>query len=110
MKVWSGLCQRPVRPVSLRTMCAHVLVAEDDVKQAGDIRHHLPREGHTASVVHDGRTALLEVRRRVPGLVVLDGMMPGADGLDVWRAVRRESGLPVLMLTPRNTEDDLLLA
>lgn len=91
-------------------MCAHVLVAEDDIKQAEIIGHYLRREGHTASVVHDGRAALREIRRREPDLVVLDVMMPAVDGLDVCRVLRRESDLPVLMLTARTTEDDLLLA
>ncbi|SDP11777.1 response regulator transcription factor [Actinacidiphila guanduensis] len=91
-------------------MCAHVLVAEDDVKQAEIIGHYLRREGHTASVVHDGRAALEEIRRSTPDLVVLDVMMPAVDGLDVCRILRRESDIPVLMLTARTTEDDLLLA
>ncbi|MFJ8630831.1 response regulator transcription factor [Streptomyces sp. NPDC093568] len=91
-------------------MCADVLVAEDDVKQAEIIGHYLRREGHTARVVHDGRAALEEVRRRAPDLVVLDVMMPRVDGLDVCRILRRDSDLPVLMLTARTAEDDLLLA
>ncbi|MFK4105118.1 response regulator transcription factor [Streptomyces sp. NPDC019531] len=91
-------------------MNAHVLVAEDDAKQAEIVRRYLEREGHTAHVVHDGRAALDEVRRRPPDLLVLDVMMPMVDGLDVCRILRRESDLPMLMLTARTTERDLLLA
>ncbi len=92
------------------SMCAHVLVAEDDVRQATVIRRYLEREGHTALVVHDGRAAIDEARRRPPDLLVLDVMMPVVDGLDVCRILRGESsGLPVLMLTARATEEDLLL-
>ncbi|WP_329315375.1 response regulator transcription factor [Streptomyces sp. NBC_01262] len=90
-------------------MCAYVVVAEDDKRQAHVIRHYLEHEGHTAVVVHDGRAALDEVRRRRPDLLVLDVMMPVMDGLDVCRILRRESELAVLMLTARTTEEDLLL-
>jgi DNA-binding response OmpR family regulator len=90
-------------------MCAHVVLAEDDPKQAELVRRYLEREQHTVVVVGDGRAALDEVRRRVPDLLVLDVMLPVVDGLDVCRILRRESDLPVLMLTARSTEDDLLL-
>ncbi|MEV4312618.1 response regulator transcription factor [Actinocrispum sp. NPDC049592] len=90
-------------------MCAHVVLAEDDHKQAELVRRYLEREQHTVVVVHDGRAALDEVRRQRPDLLVLDVMLPGVDGLDVCRILRRESDLPVLMLTARSTEDDLLL-
>ena len=90
-------------------MCAHVVLAEDDHKQAELVRRYLEREHHTVVVVHDGRSALDEVRRQRPDLLLLDVMLPGVDGLDVCRILRRESDLPVLMLTARSTEDDLLL-
>ncbi|GGR83690.1 DNA-binding response regulator [Streptomyces humidus] len=91
-------------------MCAYVVLADDDPKQADLIRLYLEREGHSVGVVHDGRAALDEIRRRMPDLVVLDWMMPRVDGLDVCRVLRRESDVPVLMLTARAEEDDLLLA
>ncbi|WP_328320907.1 response regulator transcription factor [Streptomyces sp. NBC_00388] len=91
-------------------MCAHVIVAEDDEKQAELVRRYLEREGHAVTVVGDGLAALEEVRHGTPDLLVLDVMMPRADGLDVVRVLRAESReLPVLMLTARTTEDDLLL-
>ncbi|WP_327000866.1 response regulator transcription factor [Dactylosporangium sp. NBC_01737] len=90
-------------------MTAHVLVAEDDPHHAEILRRYLEAEGHRASVVHDGRAALEHVRRERPDLLLLDVMMPRLDGLDVCRIVRRESALPVLMLTARSGEDDLLL-
>ncbi|MEU6341461.1 response regulator transcription factor [Streptomyces sp. NPDC046977] len=90
-------------------MSARILVAEDDTKQAQLVRLYLEHEGHTVTVVHDGRAALEELRRDPPDLLVLDVMMPKVDGLDVCRILRRESDLPVLMLTARCTEDDLLL-
>ena len=99
----------PMVPPTLAAMCAHVLVAEDDGKQAELVRRYLEHEGHTVTVVGDGREALDEWRRRAPDLMVLDVMMPRVDGLDVCRVLRRESDLPVLMLTARASEDDLLL-
>jgi DNA-binding response OmpR family regulator len=86
-----------------------VLVAEDDPKQAELARRYLEHEGHAVVVVGDGREALEEIRRKAPDLMVLDVMMPRVDGLDVCRILRRESDLPVLMLTARTSEDDLLL-
>ncbi|MFI6934887.1 response regulator transcription factor [Streptomyces sp. NPDC050287] len=86
------------------------MVAEDDTKQAELVRRYLEHEGHAVMVVEDGRAALEEVRHREPDLLVLDVMMPRADGLDVVRILRAESReVPVLMLTARSTEDDLLL-
>ena len=86
-----------------------VLVAEDDKMQAELVRRYLEHEGHTAVVAHNGRAALDQARRTHPDLVILDVMMPGMDGLEVCRALRRESEVPVLMLTARTSEDDLLL-
>ncbi|CAK7283226.1 response regulator transcription factor [Streptomyces sp. RM1] len=93
-------------------MCAHVLVAEDDEKQAELIRRSLLAEGHTATVVHDGAAALDAARRLRPDLLVLDLMLPVLDGFDVCRRLRRDDGelaVPVVMLTARSGEDDLLL-
>ena len=89
-------------------MCAQVLVAEDEPRQAEVVRRYLAAAGHEVLVVHDGRAALDEARRWRPDLVVLDVMMPGLDGLHVCRTLRQESDVLVLMLTARTTEDDLL--
>jgi DNA-binding response OmpR family regulator len=89
-------------------MCADIVLAEDDPKQAELVRRYLERERHSVVVVPDGREALELVRRRRPDLLVLDVMLPGLDGLEVCRILRAESDVPVLMLTARSTEDDLL--
>ncbi|MDO8189405.1 response regulator transcription factor [Conexibacter sp. JD483] len=91
-------------------MGLRVLLAEDDVKQAEIVRRYLVRDGYEAIVVHDGRAAIDEARRRGPDLLVLDVMMPRVDGLDVCRALRGETDAPMLMLTARASEEDLLLA
>jgi DNA-binding response OmpR family regulator len=90
-------------------MPARILVAEDDRKQAELIRRYLEREGHLTVVVHDGRAAIDEARQRSPDLLVLDVMMPKVDGLDVCRVLRADGDVPIIMLTARTTEDDLLL-
>jgi DNA-binding response OmpR family regulator len=90
-------------------MPARILVAEDDRKQAELIRRYLEREGHLTVVVYDGRAAIDEARRRSPDLLVLDVMMPKVDGLDVCRVLRADGDVPIIMLTARSTEDDLLL-
>jgi len=90
-------------------MAARILVCEDDVKHAELVRRYLEREGYTAVVVHDGRSAIDEVRRHQPDLLILDLMMPGIDGLDVCRILRAEHELPILMVTARSTEADLVL-
>ena len=59
--------------------------------------------------MHDGRAAIDEARRRSPDLLVLDVMMPKVDGLDVCRVLRADADVPIIMLTARSTEDDLLL-
>jgi DNA-binding response OmpR family regulator len=88
---------------------ARILVAEDDPKQANLIRIYLEREGHQIRVVGDGRSALEQCRARRPDLMVLDVMMPKLDGLDVCRVLRAESDVPILLLTARTTEEDVLL-
>jgi DNA-binding response OmpR family regulator len=90
-------------------MSARILVAEDDPKQANLIRIYLEREGHAVHVVGDGRTALEQVRAHRPDLVVLDVMMPGMDGLNVCRVLRAEFDVPILLLTARATEEDVLV-
>lgn len=90
-------------------MSARILVAEDDPKQANLVRVYLEREGHSVLLVGDGRSALEHCRARRPDLVVLDVMMPVVDGLDVCRILRSESEIPILLLTARTTEDDVLL-
>lgn len=77
--------------------------------QAELIRRLLLQEGHTPVVVHDGRAAIDEAKSRRPDLVVLDLMLPKVDGLGVCRVLRQDGDIPVLMLTARSTEDDLLL-
>jgi DNA-binding response OmpR family regulator len=87
---------------------ARILVAEDEPKQAGLVRVYLEREGHSVLVVGDGSAALEAARSRRPDLVILDVMMPLLSGFDVCRVLRAESSVPILLLTARTGEEDLL--
>ncbi|HEX4190122.1 MAG TPA: response regulator transcription factor [Marmoricola sp.] len=87
---------------------ARILVADDDLKLAALVRTYLERAGHAITVVHDGRAALTECRRRLPDLAVLDIMMPVLDGHDVCHLLRAEGEVPIIFLTARSTEDDLV--
>ncbi|MCP3933773.1 MAG: response regulator transcription factor [Actinomycetia bacterium] len=91
------------------TSNARIVIAEDDPRQAELIRLYLEREGHSVVVTSNGRQALDEIRRRRPDLALLDIMMPHVDGLDVCRILRYESDLPIIFVTARSTEEDLLL-
>nr|BFE53539.1 response regulator transcription factor [Saccharothrix mutabilis subsp. capreolus] len=99
----------PVTLIHTAVVCAHILVAEDNRNQAELVRRYLVHDGHTVVVVHDGRAAIDEARRDRPDLVLLDVMMPVVDGLDVLRVLRAESEVPVVLVTARSLEDDVLL-
>jgi DNA-binding response OmpR family regulator len=86
-----------------------ILVVDDEPKIADLARDYLEHAGFSVRTAGDGETALLAVRRDRPDLVVLDLGLPGLDGLDVTRAIRRDSNLPVIMLTARDDELDKLL-
>jgi DNA-binding response OmpR family regulator len=83
-----------------------ILVVEDETKIARLVRDYLEHAGFEAEVVGDGDTALASARRSRPDLVVLDLGLPGRDGLDVARVLRRTSSVPIVMLTARGDEID----
>jgi DNA-binding response OmpR family regulator len=83
-----------------------ILVVEDETKIARLVRDYLEHAGYEAVVVGDGETALASARRSRPDLVVLDLGLPGRDGLDVARVLRRTSSVPIVMLTARGDETD----
>jgi two-component system OmpR family response regulator len=86
-----------------------ILVVDDEPKIAALARDYLEHAGFAVAVAADGRAALDAVRRARPDLVVLDLGLPKLDGLDVTREIRRDSSLPIIMLTARDDELDKLL-
>jgi two-component system, OmpR family, alkaline phosphatase synthesis response regulator PhoP len=85
-----------------------VLIIEDDTTAAEIVRAYLARDGHEVMVAGDGHTGLRLAREHAPDLIVLDLMLPGLNGMEVCRAIRRESDVPIVMLTARVEEEDKL--
>lgn len=83
-----------------------VLVVDDDDTVREVVRRYLARDGHSVLEAADGATALTSIRRDAPDLVVLDLMLPGIDGLEICREIRRSTDIPVIMLTALGTESD----
>ncbi|MBI4673036.1 MAG: response regulator transcription factor [Chloroflexi bacterium] len=90
-------------------MMKTILVVDDEPKITQIARDYLEHAGFTVLTASDGKTALAIVRTHKPDLVVLDLGLPGMDGLDVTRALRRDSNLPIIMLTARSEESDKLV-
>jgi two-component system, OmpR family, alkaline phosphatase synthesis response regulator PhoP len=86
-----------------------ILVVEDEMRIAGNLRDYLEDAGFGVTVAGDGSSALASVRGERPDLVVLDLGLPGLDGLDVARELRRSSTVPIVMLTARGEESDRIV-
>jgi DNA-binding response OmpR family regulator len=87
-------------------MSNRILIVEDDRDIAEAVAYTLKQEGYETAVAHDGREGLKAVQDRRPNLVILDLMLPGMDGLSVFRAIRSKAGTPVIMLTAKASEAD----
>jgi len=83
-----------------------VLIIEDEESLADPLAFLLRKEGFEATVVTDGQTALAEFDRSGADIVLLDLMLPGMSGTDVCKQLRNRSGVPVIMVTARDSEID----
>ncbi|ALE82092.1 Two component sensory transduction transcriptional regulatory protein MtrA [Pseudonocardia sp. Ae406_Ps2] len=90
-------------------MKSRVLVVDDDPALAEMLTIVLRGEGFETAVVSDGTRALPAVRDTQPDVVLLDLMLPGMNGIDVCRAIRAESGVPIVMLTAKSDTVDVVL-
>jgi DNA-binding response OmpR family regulator len=90
-------------------MAQTVLVVDDEARIVKLVRDYLERAGFQVLAAYDGETALHITRQDWPDLIVLDLMLPGVDGLDVCRRLRRVSGVPIIMLTARVEEADRIV-
>ena len=86
-----------------------ILVIEDEPTIADAVALRLRSEGFAVDIAGDGPGGVEACERLAPDLVVLDLMLPGLDGLEVCRRIQRTRPVPVLMLTARDTEDDLVV-
>ncbi len=88
---------------------ATILVVDDEPRIVQLVRDYLEHGGFTVLVASDGAAALRSARTGRPDLVILDLGLPGLDGLDVARALRRDGEVPIIMLTARTEESDKLV-
>ncbi|MCY4620089.1 MAG: response regulator transcription factor [Chloroflexi bacterium] len=82
-------------------MSGNVLIIEDDSRIADWVRLYFERAGYTAEVAQDGQTGLNLARRLAPDLIILDLTLPRLDGIELCNILRRESDVPIIMLTAR---------
>lgn len=85
---------------------ARILVVDDEPKIVQLVRDYLERAGFAVSTARDGTEALMRAHQERPDLIVLDLGLPELDGLEVTRRLRRDSGVPIIMLTARHEETD----
>ena len=86
-----------------------ILIVDDEPKITRLVRDYLENAGFGVTIARDGHEALMRARTERPDLIVLDLGLPGVDGLDVTRALRRDTGLPIIMLTARAAEADTVV-
>ena len=83
-----------------------ILIVEDDDTLLSVIKYNLDKEGHSVFTADDGIKAVETARSKKPDLIVLDIMLPKMDGLEVCRILRRDTNVPIIMLTAKSEEID----
>ena len=89
-----------------------ILIVEDDPDIVELLQYTLEREGYPVLVARNGEKGLADAQRRRPGLILLDLMLPGLDGLGVCRALKSDEGtksIPIVMLTAKGEESDVVV-
>ena len=87
----------------------HILIVDDDAEIRGLLGEYLRKQGYRATAVADGKGMRAAIEKSRPDVIVLDLMLPGEDGLDLCRAVRARSNIPIIMLTARGDETDRIV-
>ena len=90
-------------------MSGTVLIIEDDTRIANWVKVYFERAGFSAEVTHDGESGLALARDLAPDLVILDLMLPRLDGVALCRILRRESDVPIIMLTAREAPAERIM-
>ncbi len=86
-----------------------VFIVDDDVKITKLLKSYFDREGFITYLAHEGGNAVRAIRDKNPDLVILDLMLPGMDGWEICRKLRKESEVPIIMLTARDEETDRVI-
>jgi len=87
-------------------MARKILIVEDERPILDSVQYALEKEGFEVLRAADGETGLSEARTQRPDLIILDLMLPGIDGMEVCRILRREAAIPIIMLTAKSEEVD----
>ena len=90
-------------------MSGTVLIVEDDARIANWVKVYFERAGFSAEVAHDGESGLALARNLARDLIILDLMLPRLDGVELCRILRRESGVPIIMLTAREAHAERVI-
>ncbi|MDE2970535.1 MAG: response regulator transcription factor [Chloroflexota bacterium] len=90
-------------------MSGTVLIIEDDTRIANWVKVYFERAGYSVEVAHDGASGLALARSLAPNLVILDLMLPRLDGVELCRILRRESDVPIIMLTAREAPAERII-
>ena len=90
-------------------MSATILIIEDEAKIAGVLSDYLVQAGYATRQIDNGLDALEGIRHHRPDVVLLDVMLPGKDGMEIFKEVRKFSNVPIIMITARIEEIDRLL-
>ena len=90
-------------------MSGTVLIVEDDKRIANWVKVYIERAGFSAEVTHDGESGLALARNLTPDLIILDLMLPRLDGVELCRILRRESDVPIIMLTAREAHAERVI-
>jgi two-component system, OmpR family, response regulator VicR len=90
-------------------LSAKIYVVEDEKPSADIIQFNLEKEGYSVECIHDGSEAIQKALSSPPDLMLLDLMLPGADGIEVCRQVRQRYQFPIIMLTAKDSELDKVL-
>src|SRR5699024_7428165 len=91
------------------TMPTKIVVVDDEKQIAEILEFNLQKEGYEVLIAHEGNEALDLILEEVPDLVLLDIMLPGKDGMEICREVRKKYDMPIIMLTAKDDEIDKVL-
>src|SRR5690606_41246806 len=86
-----------------------ILVVDDEKPIAEILKFNLEKEGYEVICAHDGNDAIELAEKEKPDLILLDIMLPGKDGNEVCREIRKTQNMPIIMLTAKDTELDKVL-